>query len=363
MKRVIVTVTNDLVTDNRMHKVCETLSENGYAVTLLGRKQKKSPAVHRSYLIKRFRLFWNSGFLFYAEYNIRLWWYLLFHRFDVYYAVDLDTALPHYLIAKLTNKPFVYDAHEYFPEVPEVTHRKTVKRIWQMIEKLIVPKATAVLTVSNGIARIFQEKYSVNATVLRNVPKAFDCKREKSKQPLIIYQGSVNVHRGIEYLVQAMKHLPAPVKLWIIGDGDIFQQIRKLVEDEHLQEKVELKGRIPLSELPEYTCQAWVGVSIEENVGESYRLALPNKIFDYIQARVPVLVSDLPEMRKIIEQYGVGEILPNHRPETIADCLYTMLFDEKKQREYQEALPKAREELVWENEQKILLNILSRISK
>jgi len=363
MKKVIVTVTNDLVADNRMHKVCETLADNNYSVTLVGRKLPYSQPVHRKYKTHRFKLLFKKGPLFYAEYNIRLFLFLLLHRFDIYFAVDLDTILPNVMVAKMKNKPVVYDAHEYFPEVPEVVNRKKIKKIWEAIENFAVPKVDAVITVSQGIADIFNQKYNVEATVVRNVPKSYACKTQKSKKPLIIYQGSVNVHRGVEYLVQSMKYLPDEVILWIIGTGDIFDVVESLVEIENLESRVKLFGRVPFEELPKYTCQAWVGVSIEENVGESYRLALPNKLFDYIQAEIPVLVSDLPEMRKIVEHYQIGEILPNHQPHIIAESLKTLLFDLGKRKYIADHLAKAKRELHWENEQKILLKTLSRIRK
>ena len=361
MKKIIVTVTNDLIADNRMHKVCETLVNKGYAVTLLGRKLPHSLPVNRKYKTKRLKLWFKKGILFYAEYNLRLFLYLLFNQYEVYYAVDLDTILPNLFITKAKRKPLIYDAHEYFPEVPEVVKRKRVKRIWQKIEQFSVPKADAVITVSNGIAEIFRKKYKVDVQVVRNVPKSYTCKAGKSEIPVIIYQGSVNVHRGVEQLVQAMKYLPQNVQLWIIGDGDVMDVVKSLVEIENAGDRITLYGKIPFDKLPEYTCKAWVGVSIEENVGESYRLALPNKLFDYIQAEVPVLVSNLPEMKKIVEEYKVGEVLHSHQPHIIAETLKSMLFDVAKRKEYYVHLAKAKQELTWENEQKILLNELSRI--
>ena len=160
MKKVIVTVTNDLVADNRMHKVCETLADNNYSVTLVGRKLPYSQPVHRKYKTHRFKLLFKKGPLFYAEYNIRLFLFLLLHRFDIYFAVDLDTILPNVMVAKMKNKPVVYDAHEYFPEVPEVVNRKKIKKIWEAIENFAVPKVDAVITVSQGIADIFNQKYN-----------------------------------------------------------------------------------------------------------------------------------------------------------------------------------------------------------
>ena len=361
MKNVIVTVTNDLVADNRMHKICESLHLNGYSVTLLGRQLPSSKPVKREYLTKRWRLFFNKGFLFYAEYNIRLFFYLLFRRYDLYYAVDLDTILPHVFISKLRNKPLIYDAHEYFPEVPELVNRKRVKKIWEKIEEFSIRKANIVITVSDGIAEIFRKKYRIKVNVIRNVPKAYNCMVSKYDKPLVLYQGSINVHRGLENLIKSMKYLPEEVNLWIIGDGDIYDDIKLMIKKEKSENRIKLLGKVPLEKLKQYTCLGWVGVSLEENVGMSYRLALPNKLFDYIQAEIPVLVSDLPEMKKIVNQFQIGEILKSQQPEQIALHLRKLLFDTEKRSKYSANIKKVRKDLVWEKEQLKLLQYINKV--
>src|SRR5690554_2991253 len=128
-KKIIVSVTNDLYTDQRVHKVCMFLYENGYEVLLVGRKLKNSePITDRPYSIKRFKLVFNAGALFYSNYNLRLFWFLLFTRFDVLLSNDLDTLLANYCAHRLKSKSrLVYDTHELFTEVPELTARQKVR--------------------------------------------------------------------------------------------------------------------------------------------------------------------------------------------------------------------------------------------
>ena len=135
MKRILISVTNDLTTDQRVEKACEVLSEIGYDVLLVGRKLKKSLPIQRNYKTIRFRLLFNVGFLFYAEFNIRLFIFLLFTKKDLLFSNDVDTLLPNYIISKLQNKKLVFDSHELFSEIPELVHKKRVKNVWLFLEK------------------------------------------------------------------------------------------------------------------------------------------------------------------------------------------------------------------------------------
>jgi hypothetical protein len=136
MKKIIFTVTTDLTYDQRMKRICTSVSSAGYSVVLVGRKKKSSlPLNNLSYKQHRLNCIFEKGKLFYAEYNIRLFFHLLFNRFDIVCSIDLDTILPGYFASKIKNKPQVYDAHEYFTEMEEVVSRPFIKKCWQWIEK------------------------------------------------------------------------------------------------------------------------------------------------------------------------------------------------------------------------------------
>jgi glycosyltransferase involved in cell wall biosynthesis len=173
---------------------------------------------------------------------------------------------------------------------------------------------------------------------------------------MILYQGALNVGRGIEHVITAMHHLEGAVFV-IAGDGDIREQLLKQVLAENVGEQVIFTGRIPLEELHNLTRHASVGLSIEQNLGLNYYFALPNKLFDYIQAGVPVLVSDLPEMRKVVMDYDIGLILHKHNTEALVEKLREMLYDEAQRKKWNANLAKAAEELCWEREEEKLLKI------
>ncbi|RIH64916.1 glycosyltransferase [Mariniphaga sediminis] len=363
-KRIIVSVTNDLVSDNRVHKVCTTLVAMGFDVLLVGRKLQNSVAVtQRTYSIHRFNLLFNKGVLFYACFNCRLFLFLLFGKFDLLLSNDLDTLPANFLASKIKGKPLVYDSHEYFTEVPELVHRPRIRRIWEWLERKMVPKLKYAYTVCDSIANIYTEKYGVHFRVVRNVPVAANFKKEKEsnrgmEQKMILYQGAVNMGRGLIQAIRAMKFIEG-ARLVIAGDGDIRTELEKLVETEKLRDKVQFLGRLPIAELALLTPQADIGLSIEEDLGLNYRYSLPNKLFDYIQSRVPVLVTNLPETTAIVRKYGVGEVTPSLNPEILAGLFSAMLTDTEKRITWQQNLEKAAAELTWENEEKIIQEIFS----
>lgn len=361
-KKIFVSVTNDLVADNRVHKVCSTLTKMGFDVLLTGRKLPKSlPLLTREYSTKRFRLYFKKGPLFYAEYNFRLYCFLLFSNFDILLSNDLDTLPANFLISKFLKKPLVYDSHEYFTEVPELIHRPQVQRIWKWLEQKMVPHIKNAYTVCNSIANIYFEKYGTPFQVVRNVPLAVNFEKnakKHSKEKIILYQGSLNIGRGLGHAILSMKYIEN-AKLIIAGDGDIKPQLEKQVKDEKLQNKVKFTGRLTLEALAKLTTQADLGLSIEEDLGLNYHYALPNKLFDFIQAHVPVLVTNLPEMAAIVNQYKIGEITNSLKPDKLAEKITEALNNQEKRKIWKLNLETAAKELTWENEEKVLREIFA----
>ena len=362
MKRIIISVTNDLVTDQRVGKTCEVLSEIGYDVLLVGRKLKKSLPIQRNYKTIRFRLLFNKGFLFYAEFNIRLFIFLLFTKKDLLFSNDLDTLLPNYIIGKLQNKKLVFDSHELFSEIPELVNKQQVKKVWLFLEKTIIPKLQNVITVSDSIKNHYHNLYGISAIVIRNIPKIehinqknFEIDAEGKK--VILYQGSVNIGRGIELMIDTMALLDEYLFI-VIGDGDILEQLKEKVSNLSLHNKVKFLGKKTPEELKELTPNATIGMSLEEDLGLNYRYALPNKVFDYLHANVPVIVADLPEMRSLIKKHPIGEILIERTPKTLAETIINMTNIS-----YEKELKTAKKELNWSKEKEKLISIFSKLDK
>ncbi|MCK6650530.1 MAG: glycosyltransferase family 4 protein, partial [Bacteroidia bacterium] len=274
MKKAIVSVINDLSTDQRVHKVCSSLQAMGYDVTLVGRKQRKSlPLQERAYRTKRMFLLFEKGPLFYLEYQKRLFWYLIFHKVDVLVSNDLDTLLPNFLVAKLKGAELVYDSHEIFCEVPELQNNPMKKNIWKRLERWIFPRLKHVFTVNDSIAKIYSEEYKVPVKVIRNIPPLANQRKLKpsTKQELgipqnkkvIVLQGAgINIDRGAEEAVDAMQYVTDAV-LMIVGSGDVIALLHQMVKKLNLTEKVIFVGKVPFEKLLQYTHHADLGLTLD----------------------------------------------------------------------------------------------------
>ena len=360
LKRIVISVTNDLTTDQRVEKTCEALSEIGYDVVLVGRKLKTSLPIQKNYKTVRFRLLFNKGFLFYAEFNIRLFIFLLFTKKTILFSNDLDTLLPNYLLSLLQRKTLVFDSHELFSEIPELVTKPRVKNFWLYLEKKLIPKLKNVITVSNSIKNHYLNLYGISATVVRNIPKIQRIDPKESpvntnEKKIILYQGAVNIGRGIELMIDTMPLLDAYLFI-VIGDGDILKDLKEKVNLLNLNNKVKFLGKKTPEELKKLTLSASIGMSLEEDLGLNYRYALPNKVFDYLHANIPVIIADLPEMRALIEKYSIGEILPERSPEVLAKILKQMIT-----KSYTKELALAKEKLNWSKEKKKLTSIFFKL--
>lgn len=362
-KRVIVTVSNDLSNDQRVHRICDSLAKNNYNVHLIGRKKKSSvPLIERNYSTERIKLMFNKGFLFYSCLNFRLFFKLLFSNFDILVANDLDTLPANALVKRIRRKKLVFDAHELFYEVPELNGKTFVKWFWRTIEKVFIRSADTYITVSPSIAEYYFSKYKIRFEVIRNLPlKIEELKEYNQRENLLIYQGALNKDRGIETLIEAMQYIEG-WKLIIAGRGDLESEFKFLAEKLNVNSKVQFTGHLDFISLRSLNQNCKLGFSLEKDSCLNYRWALPNKVFDYINSGIPVLCSNLPEIKRIIEQYYCGEMVESGiSAEKLAEKIISLTSNSEKLIIYHKACIKAREELNWENESQNLLKIYNNL--
>ncbi len=352
---IYFTVTNDLNYDQRMIRICASLANAGYKVKLVGRRMKESIVLtEQPFQQIRLRCLFNKGKLFYAEYNIRLFFYLLLNNMDCICAIDLDTILPCYFVSKIKKIKRVYDAHELFCEMKEVVTRPLVYKAWKTIEEFTVPKFIHGYTVNHLIADEFKRMYAVAYEVIRSIALKQDISVPEKKEKYIVYQGAVNEGRCFESLIPAMKQVNA--SLIICGDGNFLKQAKKLVLEYDLDKKVFFKGKLLPQQLKEITLNAWIGITLFDDKGLSNYYSLANRFFDYIHAGVPQLCVNFPVYREINNKYQVGVMVNDTSKENLAAEINELLLNESLYRELQENCIKAREMYNWQNEEKKLIS-------
>lgn len=372
-QRILISVTSDLSTDQRVNRTATTLKEAGYRVLVIGRALKTSTEVSpKRYRTLRFKLWAEKGPMFYALYNIRLFWFLLWHHADILLSNDLDTLPANFLASRLKKIPLVYDSHEYFTGVPELVNRPKVQGIWKKIERFCLPKVDYAITVNESIARLFKGEYNKDFSVIRNVPlitKLFLNDRETLRKELglpaskkiIILQGAgINIDRGSEELVESMNYLPEYLLL-IIGGGDVIPDLKKIVLEKNLQSQVRFIAKQPIEILRKYTAASNLGATLDKANNINYKLSLPNKLFDYIHAGIPVLTSDLPELKNIVIGYNIGKVCPDHDPKNISNLIMEMLSSDEQIKIWEENAAIAAKELNWDKEKEKLLSIFKKI--
>ncbi len=363
-----------------MIRICSSLAEQGYDVVLVGRKLSHSdPLEQHPFKQKRLACFFTKGPLFYAEYNLRLFFWLLFQKADCICAIDLDTILPCLLVSKLKGSKRVYDAHELFCEMKEVVTRPSRYKLWKKIERFAVPKFKHGYTVCQPIAEEFKKMYGVDYAVVRNVPVSENSKsqipnskeqgtRDSDKeqetlnyklQTFFLYQGAVNEGRSFETLIPAMKNVEMP--LHIYGVGNFMEQTKALINKNGLEQTVFLKGKLLPKELKQITASAFAGITIFENNGLSNYLSLANRFFDYIQAGIPQVCVNYPAYKEINQQFDIALLIPDTTEHSIAAGLNLLLHDTVLYKRLQTNCLKAREILNWQEEEKILITFYKQL--
>lgn len=360
--KVIVSAFSNLYTDQRIEKICRTLHDGGYAVRLFGNNWGNDTPLDRPYPCHRISLDTNNLRMAYVAFNWKLY-HILMKSEDaqtILYSNDLDSLLPNYLISKKLNIPLVYDSHEIFTEMPSVNGRWTQK-IWRFLERQLIPNLSYMITSSDSYADWYERNYRIpRPLVVHNYPvkRTPHFAEKNTDKKIILYQGAINPSRGLDKIIPVIKRFEN-TELWIAGDGPKKNEYMALAKSLNLEDKVIFLGSIAPRQLRELTPIADVGISIEENNGLSYYYSTPNKISDYIQARIPVVTSDFPEMKRIVTAYGVGETIGNHSEEELFMKISTVLSKGKSY--YQPQLERASQDLIWENEKTKLLQLFKQI--
>ena len=348
--RVAVLVSNDLTYDQRVSKICDSLQHKNWEVRLVGVLKSGSTSLQRNYSIQRLNVFFSKGSLFYFMLNTRMFFYLLFHKTEAIWANDLDVLWPAILMKKLRGTKVIYDSHEYFTEAEGLTGRERIKAIWTRIEERCIPHVDLFITVNESIASIYRKKYNREVLVQRNMPVLLEDESEREalfEVKTVVLQGAyIDPDRGGMELVEAFQFIEG-IQLIIVGAGRDLENIKRRIVELQLEEKVKVLPRMSYLELKKLTQRAHLGVSLDKPLHLNYTLSLPNKLFDYIHAGVPVLVSNLVEPARIVNEYLVGEVIEEVTPKAIAEGIQKVL-NSLSYEGYRAATKKAKSALHWQ---------------
>jgi glycosyltransferase involved in cell wall biosynthesis len=364
-ERVFCTVTNDLNYDQRMIRICESLTGAGFSVTLVGRENRGSlPLAQRPYGQRRLRMWWRRGKLFYLEYQIRLFFYLITRKMDAVCAIDLDSILPCYLVSRLRGVHRIYDAHELFCEMQEVMSRPFIHRMWKTVERFAVPRFRVGYTINAAIAGEFRQLYGAEYAVIRNLPVlteevAPNGSGREDRGRYILYQGAVNEGRCFETLIPAMAQIDA--RLVVCGDGNFMDKARELVRQHGLEEKIEFRGYVRPEELKAVTRSAWCGITLFDRRGLSNYYSLANRFFDYMHAGIPQLAMNYPAYREINNCYPIAVLIDEPGVREVADALNELLTNPDLYQKLSEGCKQARLRYNWQEEEQILIRLYRQL--
>jgi glycosyltransferase involved in cell wall biosynthesis len=291
-------------------------------------------------------------------------------RPDVIHAHDAAMLAPGLIAARLARARLVYDSHELATGVQWRT--RFWARIVFALERVAAPRADAVITVSDGIARTLQARYGLARApvVVRNVPDVDgaaeatgDVRGEigVGDAPLILHHGSAARGRGCDALVGALARLPGPHLLFLGPESRAdVERLEAAARAAGVADRVHVTARVPVGDVLGAAAQADVGVSLLEDTCENHRLALPNKVFDYLAAGLPVVVSDLPELGGLVRARGVGAVA---RPGDEADIARALaeVIGEANRDGLRERVAAASAELRWSRERERLQGLYARL--
>lgn len=306
-------------------------------------------------------------------------------QFDAIWANDLPTLLPAYKSAKKQNARLIYDSHEiyletlnqFFPrkaKFPKTIVFKLLLSLMKLhgsiVERQLFRQVDHFITVNHSLLAFFKAKYTVRqATVIYNYPKRLSGEvvpvdyrklfNWEESDIILIYQGVLNEGRGLHLLLKTLHHIPEKFKLIIVGDGPIRDQLETYTSRHNFGERIKFMGMVPLGKLPSYTMGADIGVNLLEELNLSKKLASPNKLFEYIQAGIPVIASQTVENELVLKNQLDGVLVQNNM-QSFKEALSFLLDNSQiSAKTSNHNSPESREQYIWEIQESKLISLLA----
>ena len=369
---ICFTFIGDINFDSRLLKCARTLSSNGYQVSAIiaGEKREtreesgitviKISVSSRSTAKRRFFSFYLKALLP----SIRI-------RAQCYFASDLYSLPLAFIAAKICRAKLLYDSRELYSSIAALQKRRIAQRFWSAIERRIIPSVDAIFTVNDSLAEILSKQFQVSKPIiLLNCPPKEEIRKSDRLrnllslprgQKIILYQGGLQRGRGLFRSLSVMKKFHDAF-LVILGAGNLKNKILRAIEDQNLRGRVFLLEAVPVRDLLHYTASADLGLCLIENYGVSYYYSLPNKIFEYMAAGIPVVASNFPEITRFVNSNRVGLTVDPENEEEIVNAIGRILSDA----DFISTLVKNCKETAkrynWENEESKLISTVENLN-
>lgn len=370
-RRIAVWVSNDLTFDQRVKKTCETLTSVGWTPVLVGREMPNSVPWSGPWEAHRLKLVATRGPRFYASLQRGLLQWLQEHasEVDAIWCNDLDTLAPAVWHGRL---PVVYDSHEYFTEAAGLTGRPLRRAVWLALERWAMRKLPCMITVNESIAAAYRAKYGLDVHVVRNMPRiqplaevegrdAFHDYDIPTDLPIALMQGAyMDRDRGAAEAVAALPEIEG-IRLVLVGAGIEWDEALERVGDPEMDGRLHCIPKLPFDDLRRLTASADVGLSLDKAGHGNYEMSLPNKLFDFMHARLPMVVTARKEVAAIVRAHGLGEVVTEPTPVAIRDAVSAVLS--KPRESWKDSLAVASEAFHWGVDEPQLLKALDTCLK
>ena len=279
---------------------------------------------------------------------------------DIIHSNDFNTLIQAYIASKICRCKVIYDSHEICAENIGIATNKIRKNAIIFSEKIILKRIGAMISVSHSAAAYFQEKYKIPLPiVITNCPyrQRIPAKQKNGNSFEVLYQGQMYKGRGYEEFVNSAKFINKNINLVVRGYGSIENELKEIVHQNNLGSKVRFDGPVEIKDIVIKASESDVGIVLTQPVNINFKLTVSNKLFEYIHAGLPVILSDVPEHRYLNEKFNFGIIVTNFSPEGIAECINTLLSDPIKYKLLKDNAIRAADILCWENESQKLLSL------
>ncbi|MGE8206960.1 glycosyltransferase [Heyndrickxia sp. NPDC080065] len=289
-------------------------------------------------------------------------------RYDIYHSNDLNTLPQGYICAKWRwkKKKLIYDSHEV-----QTSRTGYDGKSYGILERFLIKRIDKMIVENQTRAKYNEELYGFYPAVVHNYPFNMDSNDQKKvplhdllrlppSEKILLYQGGIQVGRGLEQLIQAVPLFDEGT-LVMIGDGRLKPKLEEMVEEMELKEKVKFLPKVPLVDLPKYTRNAYIGFQVLNNVCFNHYSASSNKLFEYLMAGVPVVACQFPEIKRVVEGDETGICVDSHDYREIARGVNELLSNPEKYMNMRKNCKIASRKYNWEKEKHYLTSVYDHL--